>query len=322
MTDALAWLQENGIVHNDISEYTILVDCEAGRYTTHLTGFSEIAEVFENSDSEPGFRRDLTNLTSLIERMLPTSHGRPCCDPPWASLLSQVLDSRITAHEINVRLQAIIPGYEQPPFQKSAISKKMKIKRIVDENDAEAVRLTDFLRIVLHHNTRRTKATEFAIQKVIRRNHLIHLQDDIYCSLHDAERLLHYLSKSNHIVLLDLTAPKQNGACWYETEHNVDVPIIYHTPSGMVNVTQILNLFDNTDAKELFENLIPRCCREVLGSSEWEGHYIDKITMRYVFEQLRLDIPSMDPAILDVDKENLPGEIVYFWYSDYIEPSY
>jgi hypothetical protein len=227
--------------------------------------------------------------------------------------MAQVFVSKITAHEINVRLQAMSPGYEHPPFEKSAISKKMKIKRIVDENNAEAVRLTDFLRIILHHSPRHTKATELAIQKVIRQKDLIHLQDDIYCSLHDAERLLHYLSKNNHFVLLDLTPPKHNSACWYETEHNVDVPIIYHAPNGMVNVTQIFNLFDNMDVGELFGKLIARCCREVLGSSEWEGHYIDKVTMRYVFEQLHLDTRSMDPAVLDLRKENLPSEIASFW---------
>jgi len=283
ISSALACLEENGILHNDVNENTILLGYQNGRYTAHLTGFSEYTVAGTNS--RKGLRQDVADLAMTIKKMLPIFESRPSCDPQFRSLLSQAIEGQISASETCVGLEAMMPGYEQAPFQISAVSKTMTIRRLVDENGTEAVRLLDFLRIVLHHIPKHLKSTELAVQKVIRKEDLIQLDGEIYCSLHDADKLLHHLHRNGHTSLLGLTPPRQPEACWYETQHIVDLLISYHEPTGMVNVTQLLNIFNTKNIQCLLESLKPTI-REIRGSPQWEGYYMDRLSMAKVLQLL------------------------------------
>ncbi|KUJ07362.1 uncharacterized protein LY89DRAFT_789813 [Mollisia scopiformis] len=251
VTDALAWLKEKGIVHNDVSENTIWLD------------------------------------VWTVGQMLPTHNGRPCCDPQWRLTMSQVIEGLKTAREVVSSLEAMSPGYEQAPFRISLTTKRMAIKRIVDQNGTEAVRLLDFLRVVLCLDPR-YRSTEHAIQKVIRKRDLFYIGDDVYCHLRDAEKLLHYLNRNQHVIIFDLTPPFHSKACWYEMTYVASVPIIYHRPTGMVNVTQILNFFDQETVCDLSEHFNPSI-QQIVGSPKWEGYYVDGASMRGILHHLHLD---------------------------------
>jgi serine/threonine protein kinase len=190
---ALASLKDRGVVHNDISESTILVEFQNGQYTSYLTGFSEYSTA--DPTANEAFRRDLSNLTSTVEKMLPVINGLPCCDPGLRSLMLQTHNGQISVKELCAALDALAPAFERAHFQTSLVSREMSINRIVDDNGTEAVQLLDFLRIILHQSPKYLKQVEFAIKRVIRKEHLFQLgrnhKEETYCSLHDAEKLLH-----------------------------------------------------------------------------------------------------------------------------------
>ena len=190
MVGALACLMDHGVVHNDVNKHTILVELQNGRYTSsYLTGFSEYT--MEDSTTSEAFHRDLSNLTSTVEKMVPELNGRPCCDPELRSLMLQTHEGQISAKELCVALDDFAPGFERVHFQTSLVSREMNIERVVDENGTEAIRLADFLRIILHQSPKYLKEVELAIKKVIRTEHLVQLDKGTYCSLYDAEKLLH-----------------------------------------------------------------------------------------------------------------------------------
>lgn len=193
MAGTLAYLKDDGVIHNDVNENTILVELQDGRYTAYLTGFSEYS-MAEPTDDE-AFRRDLSNLTSTVAKLLPALNGLPCCDPELRALMLQTHEGRISVKELCTSLNTFSSGFERAHFQTSLISREMSISRVVDDNGTEAVRLLDFLRIILHQSPKYVTEVELAIKKVIRKESLFQLQRDneeeTYCSLHDAEKLLH-----------------------------------------------------------------------------------------------------------------------------------
>lgn len=207
---ALAILEETVFQHNDINEHTILVGEHDGQYTAYLTGFSE----FTTIEAKNG-NLDMASLTSLIQRLLPGPAGYFSCDPEWRSLISQTIQGVISAGEVYAGLEAIAPGYKQAPFRTSLVTKRMKIRRLVDKNGTEIVRLLDLLRIVLYQNAKFSKDIELAIRKLIRRRDLIQLNDDDYCTLHYADKLLYYIDSNLYKTFLDLDPPYHSKACWY-----------------------------------------------------------------------------------------------------------
>jgi hypothetical protein len=186
---ALTCLKDHGVIHNDVSEQTILVEVQHGRYTSYLTGFSEYG-MAEPTENEP-FHCDLSNLTSTVEKILPELNGKPCCDPELRSLMLKTHEGQISAKELCAALDDFAPGFERVHFQTSLVSRQVSIERVVDDNGTEAIRLADFLRIILHQSPKYLKEVELAIKKVIRTEHLVQLDKGTYCSLHDAEKLLH-----------------------------------------------------------------------------------------------------------------------------------
>jgi hypothetical protein len=188
MGGALACLMDHGVVHNDVNKHTILVELQNGRYTSYLTGFSEYT-MADRTTSE-AFHRDLSNLTSVVERLLPELNGRPCCDPELRSLMLQAHEGQISAKELCAALDDFAPGFERVHFQTALVSREMSIERVIDENGTEAIRLADFLRIILHQSPKCLKEVELAIKKVIRTEHLVQLDKGAFCSLYDAEKLL------------------------------------------------------------------------------------------------------------------------------------
>jgi hypothetical protein len=307
ITDALSWLQDFEIVHNDVSKHTILIEHFDGRYTARLTGFSECTR--HNSTSKVGFRHDLANLSSVTLEMLPLGTPGPCCDPQWALLMSRAFEMLIEAREVNAGLEAMSPGYEQTPFRTAVISKTMQINRIFD-GKTEVVHLLDFIRIILHREPSSLRSAEVAIKKTIRQEALVQVENGIYCYLHDANKLLHELQADGHAILLDLTPPPHMEARCYQTEHVIEVPISCYEPFGMVNVTQILNLFNSKNIPELLEDFKPRFHREVLGSTDREGHYIDKMTLQALLRRFGIDIP-VNSALRPIEQEKVSGEIRY-----------
>jgi hypothetical protein len=216
ITSALACLMEYGVVHNDINENTILVELQNGQYTSYLTGFSEYA--IAESTTDQRFHRDLSNLTSTVEKLLLTLNGLPCCDPELRLLMVQAKGGKISVQKMCAALDEFAPDFEKLHFQTSIVSKEMSIKRIVDDNDIEGIRLIDFLRIILHESPKDLRKIEVAIQKVIRTERLLTLGEDTYCSLIDAEKLLHQ-SVLRHCALCPLKScklvfPFSRGDIW------------------------------------------------------------------------------------------------------------
>lgn len=277
-------LEKHGVAHHDISEYTIIIQHVSGRYKAYLTGFSESR--IEKGHTH-GFRYDLSCLASTVMGTLPTYDGRLCCEPTFRSLLSRSIQKDISVSQACLLVEDISAGFAGCPFKTSWVTKEMSIKRIVDENDVEGLRLLDFLRIVLHHNASDVKSMENLIKRVIRKERLFQLGSEIYCYLEDAQRLLHHVENERSSLILDLCPPRHREACWYETKHQIDVPVSYHEPSQMVNITQVLNLFNNEDTRNCVENILPTV-QELRGSQQWEGHYIDVKSMDQVLERLDL----------------------------------
>jgi hypothetical protein len=189
MTDALAWLKDRVVVHNEVNTHTILVELKNGRYTSYLTGFSEHTLV--NPAETELYNCDLSSLTLTIEKMLPTLDRAPCCDPDLRALMLRTHENQITAEELAAALNSLAPNFERSYFQGAPFTREMSIKRVVDDDGTEAIRLLDFLRIVLHQSARYLKQAELAVRKVIRNEHLFQLEGETYCSLHDTEKLLH-----------------------------------------------------------------------------------------------------------------------------------
>ena len=278
---ALEALEEHGVVHHDVSEYTIIIEHVSGRYKAYLTGFSEF-------DIEMGQTRglDLSCLASTIMGRLPTQAERRCCDPAFRSLLDRSIQKNVSASQVCRSVEDFAAEYAGCPFKTLWITKEMSIKRIVDGNNAEGLRLLDLLRIVLHYDAKDVKPMEKLIKKVIRRERLFLLGDETYCYLEDAQRLLHHLKTQSLSLMLDLCPPWHSEACWYETKHRIDVPISYHGPSKMVNITQVLNLLADEEARS-FEDILP-AIQELRGLPQWEGHYIDVESMYQVLGKLGL----------------------------------
>ncbi|KAE9381170.1 hypothetical protein N431DRAFT_424773 [Stipitochalara longipes BDJ] len=239
------------------------------------------------------FRRDLSNLTSTVEKTVPMLNGLPCCDPELRSLMLRTHEGQISAQGLRDALHLFAPGFEQAYFQTSLVSKEMIIIRVVDDNGTEAIRLVDFLRIILYQSPKYLREVELAIKKVIRKEHLFQLdrnneEEETYCSLYEAEKLLHHLHREGHTRLLDLTPPKHTEACWYNTQHTVHVPISHHEPTGMVNLTQILNLFESDVVQEVLRRLDTSNFREIRGSQQWDGHYVRRSALGEIFSRLSL----------------------------------
>jgi hypothetical protein len=98
------------------------------------------------------------------------------------------------------------------------------------------------------------------------------------------------LHREEHTRLLDLTPPKHNAACFYQTTHEVNVLVSYHEPTGMVNITQILNLFGTRDVRTALAQLDTISCREIRGSPQWDGSYIHRSVLGEVFSHLSLQM--------------------------------
>lgn len=281
---ALQSLEDHGIEHNDINESTTLIEYKADRHMAYLTGFSEFSTA--KADSSSGFQRDLCSLTQIVRSTLSTYKGQPCCDPGLESIISKALKKQLAASDVCHMLEEIATSYEGFPFRKLSITKVMSLKRIVDENNVEAIRLLDLLKIVLHHNAH-SKSMDLLIRKVIRKERLFQLNNETFCYLEDAEKLMFHL-KSNLSIFLDLSPPQHKEACWYETEHAIDFSISYHKPSGMVNITQILNLLDDNIVNSCLEGISPSY-QQVCGSDQWEGYYIDSESTDEVLRRLNLE---------------------------------
>lgn len=295
IASALRALEKNLLIHNDISMKTILVEYRSGKYTAYLTGFSEVTTA--ERGSKDGFIRDIADLSSVIKNMLPVVEGHACCDPVFAELLSSGRAGRLSAAQVCLGLETMAPSYQGSLFKTATLQKTMSIRRIVDENGTEAVRLLDFVKIVLHHDSGRLKDKKIAIiNKILRKEVLFQVENETYCYLHDAEKLIHHLNKDGYSLLLDLEPPKHTEACWYDTEHSMCVAITYHEPSGMVNITQILNLLENEVVQRCLEGIEPSF-QEVRGSPKWEGFYLDGESARKIVQRLDLTIDQLPTSL-------------------------
>ena len=167
MAEALADLRDHGVVHNDVNDSTILVELQEGtRYVSYLTGFSEYS--YSNTYLGEAFGRDLSNLTSTIEKMLPIRDGLPCCDPELRALMLQTHEGQIQAKELCIGLNALAPDFKRARFRRAMLIKEMTLNRIVDDDGTEAIRLLDVLRIILNQSPQYLKDVELAAKKVIR----------------------------------------------------------------------------------------------------------------------------------------------------------
>ena len=285
MLRVLEVLKKNNIVHNDISANTILIQrCGSDPITAYLTGFSE-AFFFSPEPGQPDFLHDLSQLASVIQGKV-TQNGKVRCDPLFRLLLSDTLEKRISASQAYEGLEKIAPNYQCCPFKNLRISWEIQIHRMVDENEVEAVKLLDFLRIVLNYDRKNRESTEALIRSTIPRKSLFELGGDIYCYLIDVQMLLHSLRISH---VLDLDPPKHQEPCWYKTKHTISLSVTFHEPSQMVNVTQVLDMFDDKNASSSIQEISP-IIQEVHGAPGWEGYYIDKKSFDLVSQRLGLEI--------------------------------
>jgi hypothetical protein len=70
--------------------------------------------------------------------------------------------------------------------------------------------------------------------------------------------------------------------------HTVNVHVSYHEPTGMVNITQILNLFDTKIVQEALEQFETHSLREIRGSPQWDGYYIHQSALGEILSRLSL----------------------------------
>ncbi|KAF4634804.1 hypothetical protein G7Y89_g3298 [Cudoniella acicularis] len=310
ISSALSFLEKEGLVHNDINEHTIIVKHRPAPFVAFLTGFSEVTKVDKPKLFRTGFLRDVMSLGAQVERALPvTDEGQSCCDPEFRSILIQASSSRTPASIIERKLDCMAQGYREPPWVAMTISKQMTVNRYVDQNGTEAVRLLDFLRIVLHLSPQNIKDTDIWIQKVLHPEKFVLLDGEPYCLLEEAEKLFYHKPE---LIIPNFEPPSLRKASWYDTKHRVEFEITYHKPSRMVNITQILNLFDHNVLEEYLGNLTP-VVQEIRGAPSLEGYYIDPTTFEIIVKLLGLHVNSkkledlkrepFEPIFLDQDND-------------------
>jgi hypothetical protein len=143
---------------------------------------------------------------------------------------------------------------------------------------------------------------------------MFQLNAETFCYLEDAEKLMFHL-KSTLSISLDLSPPQHRKACWYQTEHEISFPISYYEPSGMVNITQILNLLDDNVAHSCLEGIYP-IFQQVRGSSQWEGYYINSESTDKVLSRLDLETSQSyrmtreAPSCPDIFYNNDPNRFI------------
>jgi hypothetical protein len=86
-------------------------------------------------------------------------------------------------------------------------------------------------------------------------------------------------------------------------------------PSGMVNVTQVLNILDDEAVHECLQGILPEF-QEVCGVDQWEGYYIDKKSIDVVLDRLNKDVDGSSisslqgPLLPNAFSENDPKSFV------------
>lgn len=307
---ALQYLWENGLVHNDIRSGTILIEHSNHTLSARLTGFSNMQALQDTTEKD--MTTDIRAIASVVRHIqmakqssTAASSGTLCAEEsncakrkhaaiedesleserPRAydtALYSPSLERSIslalgphetcpTPHDIrNVFRHAIGCDRARWPPFDSIVFDRTYTFNCFKQNGKSFVQLDQFIEVVYEQSQ-----VTFLVPSLVRHCRRDLIRGTKYLPFDTTSKLLHRngLFEVRNALLEEAAKRNSDYDANFVIKFVVPVHITCHWPSSMINLTQLSRIAGSRARKVLRDALEPEGLQEIHGHREWKGLY-------------------------------------------------